>query len=169
MILYMEPTIDEIRRFWGLIQHTSTCWIWKGSPEGSRGYGRFSYRNRPWMAHRFSYELFVGSIPDDMQIDHLCGRTLCVNPNHLEVVTLYTNLMRGAGAGSVNARKTHCHRGHEFSDENTYLTNGGRQCLACKKQWSVDNAHKRRAIGAAAQRRYREKQKATKHESPPSE
>lgn len=52
-------------------------------------------------------------------IDHLCRNRRCVNPTHMEVVTPNENWRRGASPVGINARKTHCKHGHEFTPENT--------------------------------------------------
>jgi HNH endonuclease len=63
------------------------CWRWTGArhPEG---YGIFRENGRRFLAHRWSYEHHVGPIPDDLQLDHLCRVRACVNPDHLEPVTI---------------------------------------------------------------------------------
>lgn len=82
--------------------------------------------------HRAAYELANGPIPDGMQIDHLCRNRLCCNPDHLEAVTREENIARGNAPHMVNARKTHCKYGHEFSPENTLVTKrGSRSCRQC--------------------------------------
>lgn len=159
----MDITTDDVRRFWRAVQRTSTCWIWIGSHvRSSGGYGRFTFKERLLLAHRFSYEVFVGAIPQGMQIDHLCQRRECVNPDHLEVTSGITNLLRGNGQGAINARKTHCKRGHPFDDANTYLlpSGKGRACLICRKQWTLDNAEQVRESGKRSTAAYRARQKA---------
>jgi len=126
------------------------------------------------MAHRFSYELFIGEIPKGMQIDHLCQRPLCVNPDHMEAVSGIANLLRGNGRGAINARKTHCAKGHPFDESNTYLIpNGtGRACLMCRKAWVAENIDKVRASGRRATAAYRARKKsaeATHSASPTSD
>lgn len=95
------------------------------------------------MAHRVAYELTRGKVPTNMCLDHLCKNRLCVNPEHLEIVTLVENVMRGESLHARNARKTHCKSGHEFTKENTYIhpQRGSRLCrtcrnIACKKYMS---------------------------------
>lgn len=109
------------------------CWKWVGTltrtPTGS--YGSMSVNGRSVAAHRMSWQLFRGTIPDGLQIDHLCRNTRCVNPLHLEPVTQRENILRGVGFAAVNARKTHCKRGHEFSPENTITQASGRACRTC--------------------------------------
>ncbi len=103
------------------------CWEWIKAKDKD-GYGIFRGR-----ASRYSYEYFVEEIPDDLVIDHTCRNRGCVNPNHLEPVTQQVNTLRGEGPAAINARKTHCVRGHELTLENTYVYNnrGGRRCRLC--------------------------------------
>lgn len=70
------------------------CWIWKRS-KGKNGYGRLNRKDGSREAHRYFYEKYKGAIPDGLQIDHLCRTPLCVNPDHLEIVTQTENVRRG--------------------------------------------------------------------------
>jgi hypothetical protein len=84
-------------------------------------------------AHRLAYQLLVGPIPEGLVIDHLCRNPPCQNPAHMECVTHRENTLRGASPHAMNARKTHCKRGHEFTFQNTYVdAKGCRSCLACR-------------------------------------
>lgn len=131
---------DDEARFWSHVDRRGDdeCWPWTAYTN-QKGYGIFKMPDRPHPAHRWAYEHFVGPIPEDLTIDHVkdrgCTRKDCVNfLVHLEVVTRTENTMRSGGAGAVNARKTHCIRGHEFTPSNTLIRkNGGRTCRACKK------------------------------------
>ncbi len=109
------------------------CWQWMGSL-ACEGYGRIRADGRDIFVHRWSFEHFVGPIPEGMQVDHLCRNRGCVNPHHLEIVDLVENVMRGESPQAVNARKTHCIRGHEFTPENTYVDAKGRSCRACRRE-----------------------------------
>ena len=106
------------------------CFVWLGSTQTRHGltYGRLRVgTNGAYLAHRASYEITKGTIPDGMELDHLCRNTLCVNPDHLEAVTHQVNCARGK-----KAQQTHCLRGHEYTEANTYRhKSGGRYCRTC--------------------------------------
>lgn len=113
------------------------CWLWVGAhvPDG---YGSFSLPGRPQVgAHRVAWELVNGPIPEGRQIDHLCRRPGCVNPGHMEVVTLAENVLRGEGPTARNARKSHCDAGHPLEGDNVRTTKEGwRRCRACQRDWA---------------------------------
>lgn len=111
----------------------NSCWIClKGFTTG-RGY-RGKLINGKWTSmHRLMYTIFIGKIPRDMTLDHLCRRKNCINPFHLEVVTRKENILRSFCPPAMNARKTHCIRGHKFDYKNTRTTGsrGIRECRKC--------------------------------------
>lgn len=129
----------------------SDCWEWiriKGKSTSSE-YGKISDPNnthRLDLAHRVIYETVKGKIPVGLTIDHLCRNTLCVNPDHLEAVTQRENTMRGNGPAAINARKTHCPLGHEYTIENTKIKRGKRHCRECMRIYD----RKRRNRGRCA-------------------
>src|SRR5687768_9248591 len=106
------------------------CWEWPGFRDRD-GYGRLYWPTiNTRAAHRVAYELFVGPIPEGLQLDHLCRNRACVNPRHLEPVTQAENARRGA-----IAQKTHCANGHPFDGDNTYWRSSGhRTCRACNRE-----------------------------------
>jgi hypothetical protein len=117
-----------------VIAGPNECWLWTGKLDN--GYGRFWLNNRTDLAHRVAWILAHGDIPAGLQIDHVCRNRACVNPAHLEPVTLKTNVLRGEGISARNARKTHCAKeGHELAGDNLYISpRGHRECVACQRQ-----------------------------------
>lgn len=131
----------ESERFWDKVDKSGDCWEWTAYK--LQGYGRFGVGGRREnggrivYAHRWAYEALVGPIPDGLTLDHLCRNRACVNPDHLEPVTGATNSLRGESPAAVNARKTNCPKGHEYTAEN--ITYGGysgreRRCRACNRE-----------------------------------
>ncbi len=110
------------------------CWLWQGSLT-PRGYAKMGLNGRTVVVHRWSYEHFVGPIPEGMQLDHFaCEVRHCVNPWHVRPVTARENTLRGATIPSLMASKTECLRGHPFDEANTYeIRTGGRACRACNR------------------------------------
>lgn len=125
------------------------CWEWRFGRDKD-GYGKLKLDRRDVRAHRYAYEVFRGPIPDGLVLDHLCRNPPCVNPDHLEVVTAVENSARGNGISALNARKTHCKRGHEFTPENTRHQPGGRDCWACYRIRSAKWSQRRKERGYAA-------------------
>src|SRR6185312_10945036 len=110
------------------------CWLWTGTLHRG-GYGKMG-RGRATdgvdYAHRISWELFRGPIPIGLTIDHLCRVRCCVNPDHLEPVTLDINSRRGTGLMATNLAKTHCPRGHPYDRvAHTGKYAGRRKCSVC--------------------------------------
>jgi len=126
-----------------LIQWNGTpCWTWIGMIFKRSGYGRvgWGYRHTE-CSHRVMYAWLVAPIPYRVsgqktpQLDHLCRNKLCCNPVHLELVSPRVNsVKRGTGLPAQNAQKTHCHKGHEFTLENTiWDTPSHRSCRICRQ------------------------------------
>jgi hypothetical protein len=148
--------------FWTLVDRRGPdeCWAWQGRLFPN-GYGAVYVRKGEpqFLAHRVAYEASNGPIPDGLVIDHLCRNRACVNPSHLEPVTLRTNLLRGETIPATNAAKTHCIHGHEFTPENTRVktrTDSPHLRRICQQCYELDyqkrNAERsaRRAAARAA-------------------
>lgn len=84
-----EKTID---RFWAKVNRTETCWLWTSQLRG--GYGLFSLNGKPVSAHRLSYKMTYGEIPDGLLIRHSneCVSKACVRPDHLKAGTQTDNM-----------------------------------------------------------------------------
>ena len=125
------------------------CWLWIGAIKRNRGgYGQYGRGSR---AHGVAYRALIGPIPAGLVPDHLCRQTCCVNPSHLEPVTIGVNVLRGEGPTAKNARKTHCKNGHELIGENLMeqeRPNGKawRRCRQC-----VNARRRQRAAAKKAQ------------------
>ena len=122
-------TIQERLSYYAIPVTESGCWLWTGYC--LRGYARVHYNRKSWPAHRVVYLLKHGKLTPGMTIDHLCRVKCCVNPDHLEEVTNKENVLRGVGVTAINAKRTHCKRGHEFTPDNTKRTKLGRVCKTC--------------------------------------
>lgn len=147
-----------IERFIEKIRGDGECWLWSGSVAGSTSrYGIFyAGRNRPKVyAHRWAYELAYGEIPEGLEVHHECRNKLCVNPDHLRLVTRLEN-------SRLDPRRprTHCPQGHPYDGENLAVWSNGerngeprkvKRCRQCKRE------HDRRYL---ADPEYREKQRA---------
>ncbi|WBB73252.1 HNH endonuclease signature motif containing protein [Micromonospora sp. WMMD1128] len=121
-------------RFWAKVDPAETgCWLWTAGLVD--GYGRFMVtRQANRAAHRVAYEGLIGPIPDGLVLDHLCRVRNCVNPAHLEPVTILENVMRGETIVAACSAKTHCPKGHPYAGGNLYISpNGARRCQACAR------------------------------------
>lgn len=127
-----RPASDRVFDHVGDWSHPAGCWIWTGFV-GRDGYGLvWGEDQRHYVRpHRVMYERFVGPIPDELVLDHLCREPLCVNPLHLEAVTIAENNRRGWWGD----RPT-CKRGHVWTVETEYWKDDGRRrCLLCRAEY----------------------------------
>ncbi len=131
--------ITELGQLLVHIFNPDECWNYRNKPYNT-GYGMFSFNGKRRTAHRVTYQLMRGPIPESMQLDHLCRNRLCVNPFHLEIVTSQENLLRGDTLAAKNAAKTVCLRGHLLSGPNLYLYENKhtgklrRECKECRRK-----------------------------------
>lgn len=120
------------------IQVTETCWLWEGSVV-SDGYGSIRHLGVWWSTHRYVYTTLVGTIPEGLELDHLCNVRNCVNPDHLEPVTGRENKRR------VGARRKMCSRGlHERTEENIRRDGISTRCRPCHNEYQKEYYRKKR-------------------------
>ncbi len=131
-------------QYWSKVKKTDGCWTWSGS-KNSHGYGQLRSNKKLIAAHRVSWELHYGGIPEGMCVLHYCDNTECTNPNHLYLGTLKTNsqdmMKKGRGGGQfikgMAGNKTSiCHKGHSKES--------GKDCVVCHRE--ADSRYKKRQI-----------------------
>jgi hypothetical protein len=137
--------VDRLRRLMAKVNYTPYgCWEWH-SIRNQGGYGIFHHaHNAGGPAHRWSYRLLVGEIPEGFQIHHECRNRSCVNPSHLVVLSVQQHMkLRRTGSPWAGlpipegklvapAARTHCPKGHPYDAFNTRrMRNGARRCRRC--------------------------------------
>lgn len=141
----IQITITDILRVFSnrITIDDEGCYIFLGANRGG-GYKGVSIRGHAYYAHRAMYSFVHNDLEMAGVVDHtchtsackevLCKHRHCVNPDHLRLVTQKENLLSGNTLYARNARKTHCNSGHEFTEQNTYLTKRNqRLCKTCRK------------------------------------
>lgn len=126
----------------------SDCWIWTGGKTIKQvtrrkgrtllPYGLVKINGKKLLVHRVLFAIIRGPIPSGMESDHLCRRTLCVNPFDIEPVTHSVNMARSSCIDQLRARSqavTHCPEGHAYNRTNTRTRMGHRQCRSCDREY----------------------------------
>jgi hypothetical protein len=139
------------------------CWPWTGST-GANGYGYTRLAGKQDLAHRAAYILFVGPIPEGMDLDHLCHvhdecpggdtcphRRCCNWISHLGPATSAANTLRGSGPTAAFARRDRCAKGHIYTEASSYLgKQGDRRCRICRREYKRSGTG-RQAVTASSQ------------------
>jgi HNH endonuclease len=142
--------VKLVERFWAQVDlsgGTMSCWPWTGRTFPF-GYGRFVIKGKTHSAHRWLISTLLGRslfwTPENREtVCHKCDNPPCCNPSHLYIGSPQDNIRdreeRGrSGSGKVNAAKTHCPLGHEYTESNTLVKRGSRNCRACASKRTRD-------------------------------
>ncbi len=108
------------------------CLEWQGSK--AKRYGSTTYKGKYCAIHRKVWMLTQGAIPDGLFVLHKCDNPICCNPEHLFLGTQTDNMRDMAAKGRASKgrpRVTHCSKGHEYTDENSYWLGKSRWCRIC--------------------------------------
>ena len=149
-----------LSRFWEKVTKTSGCWLWTGAL--GNGNGRVKVNGRLYGAHRLAVVIATcEDVPAGLVIDHLCRTPACVNPDHLECVTLRENTLRGVAPNAHGARMRAaglCPGGHDLNATGHRYPSGRIGCRACitayRARPDVKERSRLRAIEARAEGRW---------------
>lgn len=142
---------DRLDLFFSHVKYSNDCWDWVGATSKA-GYGVYAIYNKEtkkpntFYAHRLSYEYFVGPL-GKLCCCHHCDNRKCINPFHLFKGTHSDNLKDCVSKGRHPlASKTHCPRGHEYTEDNVHIVKktGHRLCRTCMKIKSAINNERKR-------------------------
>lgn len=143
---FLDPRLPD--RFWDKVipEPMSGCWLWVGGWGGHYGecgsaYGVFRVGKlalplgkEPVTAHRVTYHVLIGHVPEGKELDHKCRVRCCCNPVHLEPVTPRENGLRGKGVAAENARSETCPRRHPYDAVRFRDDLPRRICSACVRE-----------------------------------
>lgn len=122
-------SVDPVTGCWNWIagrtsRGYASIWVPEGKTGGKKG--------KCVLAHIASYTWKNGPVPKGLELDHTCRNPRCVNPDHLEPVTHKVNCLRGESPMALNARKTTCPRGHQYSGAYKRTNGLNRYCQICE-------------------------------------
>ena len=129
-----------------LLNMETECWDWPGGR--TNGYGYLTQKAKTTYAHRWMWEVANGPIPPGLFVCHHCDNRACFRPDHLFLGSAGDNNRDMAAKGRhgrYNLFKTHCPKGHPYDEANTRINKKGwRCCRACQREWSREQARRRR-------------------------
>lgn len=113
------PIKDRFMSYVSIPENKNDCWIWIGG-KVPNGYGKFYIKDETLLAHRVSFELFVGNIPKNMYVLHQCDTPACVNPFHLFLGTPQDNMTDKIKKGRQVYVKGENHGNHKLTEQDIY-------------------------------------------------
>lgn len=128
---------ESLNRFVSKFLIGDGCWEWLAG-KNNAGYGYFWFNGKQRRAHKVCYEMLRGPVPDGLVLDHSCRNKACVNPDHLQAVPQFTNVIRGEAPTKKNFFKTTCAKGHPYE---RYEKTGFRYCRKCKNEKDLARYH----------------------------
>lgn len=135
------------------IEVRGECWLWTGALQPD-GYARTVIDGVRMGVHEAAHLLFVGAVPDGLELDHTCRVRHCCRPDHLEAVTREENMrrMRRPREAARTWTATHCVNGHEYTADNTYIdpSQAHRRCRECARIGNAVIRANRKAAAANA-------------------
>lgn len=150
--LFQVPGTNDTfaRRVFAHVDAAGDCWEWRGAK--TNGYGVI---NRGGggdagneQAHRAVWQMLVGEIKDDLQLDHLCRNRGCVNPDHLEPVTAEENKRRGFSSAALYGRRKTCEFSHPLDGIRRRGDYTYRYCITCDRVQQRRRYHERKKQAA---------------------
>jgi hypothetical protein len=139
-------SVDDAQRILARSIQQGECIVWNGAANG-KGYGCIGINGKSQLTHRVVYQETVAPIRSDLTIDHTSRVRLCVNVDHMELVTRAENVRRALD------HKTHCVRGHELTGDNIHVHERpgyvARRCKPCADE-DKRNARTRKRLAQAA-------------------
>ena len=110
----MDINKSTIARFWAKVDKSSDCWKWLAG--GNSGYGSFWLNNKQQRAHRVSWTIHNGPIPDGLCVLHYCDNPPCVNPAHLFLGSTIENNIDRDNKGRTARQKGELHGGVKLTE-----------------------------------------------------